>query len=244
MSLNAVPSPSETPQIVEKPKIVGSFRVDFYEDNKLFGSSFYSDGRCIKTIDYNTETKKKESETIYFYKKNGELDYAKKDGAIVSKDDYLEIDRSAGDSVFYYDVIKSKGVEFPFADIVPQEIKDISDILSIADNYSDFKTEDQREGNRRVLKFIGFNKTHRFHHSPMAMLIGEGDFIRVQDYELTLENNYPTKESLKTDDGELTKTYSYKDGQLAGVVYKFTDLQNRTNSLEKRFEYHGLNQKP
>ena len=67
--------------------------------------------------------------------------------------------------------------------------------------------------------------------------------ILVKNYELTLNNSFPIKESLKTDDGELTKTYSYNNGKLTAIVYQFTDLENRTRSLEKRFEYHELNQK-
>lgn len=90
-----------------------------------------------------------------------------------------------------------------------------------------------------MIRFTGFNKRLDFKNSPMALVIRNNSML-VKDYELTLENGYPTKESLETDDGELTKTYSYKDGKLVDVVYQFTDLENRTNSLEKRFEYHKL----
>ena len=93
------------------------------------------------------------------------------------------------------------------------------------------------------MKFTGFNKNIWFQPSTITLVAGNNP-IYIKDYELTLENSYPTKESLKTDDGELTKTYSYKDEKLIGVVYKFTDLENQTTSLTKRFEYHELNQKP
>ncbi len=78
----------------------------------------------------------------------------------------------------------------------------------------------------------------------VVLMLGNGDFINIKDYELTLENGFPLKEIYRTRDGDLSKTYSYKGGKLIGVVYLFTDLQNKSNSLEKRFEYHMLNQKP
>ena len=55
-----------------------------------------------------------------------------------------------------------------------------------------------------------------------------------------LENGFPLKEIYRTPDGDLTKTYSYKNGKVTDVVYLFTDLQNQTNSLKKRFEYKEM----
>lgn len=117
-------------------------------------------------------------------------------------------------------------------------VSNLSDVLSVADNYDDFKTESEIKGDRKTIKFIDFNKTIRFHYSPMSLLILKGDFITIRDYLLTLQNGFPALEVCRTSDGELTKTYSYKDGQLIGVVYRFTNLQNQSNSLEKRFHYH------
>lgn len=243
---NLVPQPVETPSSegIRNPTALGSFKVDCYEDNELFSTSFFRNGLYIKGIGYNTRTKKKENETTYLYKKNGQFDHATINGVLASKDENIEIERSFGDFDFRYAFLKSKGIEFPLADIVADEVSDLSEVLSTADNYTDFKREDRIEANKKIYKFIGFNKTCRFHNSTMASLIGNGDFINIKDYELTLENGFPLKEIYRTNDGELTKTYSYKDGRLTGLVYKFTDLKNQSNSLEKRFEYHELNQKP
>ena len=138
------------------------------------------------------------------------------------------------------ETLTSNTIKLPFAaEIITPEIDDLANIFSVAGNYDDFKKETTVKGNQKMIRFTGFNKRLDFKNSPMALVIRNNSML-VKDYELTLENGYPTKESLETDDGELTKTYSYKDGKLVDVVYQFTDLENRTNSLEKRFEYHKL----
>ena len=241
-----VPQPALTPfpADVRKSALAGNLRVDCYENNELFSTFFFQAGLYVKGITYNTQTRQKDREIAFFYKKTGELDHAKINGALASKEDSIEIRRAFDQLNFQYAIVKSKGIVFPLADIVADEVSDLSEVLSIADNYTDFKTENLIEGNQKTIKFIGFNKTSRFHNSPMALLIGNGDFITIRDYSLTLQNGFPLLEVYRTSVGELTKTYSYKDRQLTRLVYKFTDLQNKSTSLENRFEYHELNQKP
>lgn len=220
-----------------------SFKVDSYVDDQLESSDFYQNGRIYKRVAYNTQTKTQDGRVRYFYRKDGGLDRVE----IKESNEPIKIDpdlkRYKEDLEVQLRIIRSKGIDLPLPDIVESEIRDLSSILSASEHYSDFKPETQINGNQKVIKLVGFNKTGRFHYSIFAYLIGNGDFIKIQDYELTLENGFPTKESLKTDDGELTREYSYKDGKLIGVVYKFTDLENRTTSLTKRFEYHELSQK-
>lgn len=219
----------------------GNFRVDEYVDKELVRAAFFRDGLLVRGIAYNTQTKRKESEVEYFYTKDGDFERLK-----ITKGDPVLHDiftQSAKDLEFQSELLKSKGIEFPLPDIVTDAVSDLSRIFSIADNYSDFKTDTRIDGNQKVIKFIDFNKKVGFERSVMTFRAG-GIPILIKDYELTLENDSPTKESLKTDEGELIKTYSYKDGRLIGVVYQFTDLENQTNTLEKRFEYHELNQKP
>lgn len=241
VEVNLAVHTNETPIVDRnKPKNVGSFRVDLYENNELFSSYFYHNGLCVKYIAYNTETKKQESKVEYFYEKSGKLKQTKVIQGDDSKDAKLEFDKSNQDFQFQRNFLQSKGIDFPLAEIVNDEISDLSNVFSVADNYQDFKTETQTNGNQKVIKFIGFNKTSRFHNSPIVLLIGNGDFINIKDYELTLENGFPLKEIYQTRDGDLTKTYSYKNGKLIGVAYQFTDLKNQTNSLKKQFEYHEL----
>ena len=220
-----------------------TLRVDWYDNNELFESFFFQNGLCVKTITYNTQTKRKDGEMTFYYKANGEFDHAKINGAVPSKEQSLEIKRSDDEFDFRYGIVKSKGILFPLPELVGDEINDLSETLSIADNYDDFKTETQVEGDQKTIKFIGFNKTSRFHYSPMSLLTGNRDFITVKDYSLTLKKGFPLQEVYRINEGDLTKTYSYKDGQLISVAYKLTDLQKQTNSYEKRFEYHELNRK-
>lgn len=224
-------------------KKLGNFTVDAFIDNELERRSTYRDGLCVRDITFNTQTKKQESEIEYFYKKSGELDHVKMIQGDESPETQLEADKYFRDFVVQNQILNSKGIDFPLPDIAVDEVRDLSKILSVADNYSDFKTERRADGNQKVIKFVDFNKNIRFQPSTLTLVAGNNP-IQIRDFELILENDFPIKETLKTNDGELIKTYSYKDGHLIGVVYKFTDLENRTNSLEKRFEYHELNQKP
>jgi hypothetical protein len=152
----------------------------------------------------------------------------------------LEADHSEADFKVWRDFLESRDILFPLADIVYNDVSDLSNIFSIAENYTDFKTETQTDGNRKVIKLIGFNKTSRFNNSPISLLTGDGDFIHIQNYALTLERSFPVKEIYDTNKGEFTKTYSYKDGKLTRVAYRFTNLENKTNTLTKRFQYHRL----
>lgn len=222
---------------------IGKFRVSTYADEKLESLSYYQDGFIMKFVSFDAETKAPTTEIEYFYKDSGEFDHQK---VIRGKDvddsaQMLMENRQAQKEIqFQCDYLQSKGIRFPLADIVANDLSDLTTVLSVAENNNDFKTETQTNGNQKAIKFIGFNKTNRFHNSLIPLLIGKGDFINIKDYELTLENSFPSKEIYWTPDGELTKTYSYKNGNLTGVVYQFSGLEKQTNSLSKRFEYTEL----
>ena len=226
--------PSETPSIDNNN--IGSFRVDVYDGDRLTSRYFFYNGHLRKEISYNTEINVEEYVTEYSYAKNGNFERVK-----VTKGDVSMLEemftRSVKDLKVQTDFLRSKGIEFSLPGIVPNSASDLSRIFSIADNYNDFKTDIRVDGNQKIIKFNGFNKRTGYERGAMTFRSGSMPIL-IKDYELTLENSYPLKEQYKTDEGELTKEYSYKDGKLIGVVYKFTDLNNRTNSLEKRFEYH------
>lgn len=237
---------STTPSLTTESRSclgIGKFQVSTYTDGKFESLAYYQEGLIMKYGSFDVETKETTTEIEYFYKDNGELDHQKvirgKD-VDVSKEMLLETRQAQKEIQFQCDYLQSKGIRFPLADIVANDLSDLTTIFSVADNYRDFKTETQTDGNQKVIKFIGFNKTNRFHNSPIALLIGNGDFINIKDYELTLENRFPLKEIYRTHDGDLTKTYSYKDEKLIDVVYQFTDSRNQTSSLSKRFEYHEV----
>ena len=128
----------------------GSFRVDAFIDDKLVSRSFYRKGLCTKYITFNTETKRQESEVEYLYDNSGELSRTKvKQGAALS-DVELLAEKSYKDFMVQYSILQSKGIELPLPDIAADEVSDISNILSVADNYSDFKMETQNDGNRKT----------------------------------------------------------------------------------------------
>ncbi len=221
-----------------------SFRVDAYEDNELVSRSFFRKGLLIKSIWFNTQTKKQESEFEYFYKKNGELKRTKVKGESASIYSELEADKSERDFQFRLEILKSKNIEIPFAEMFGNEVNDLSEILSVADRYNDFRTEITENGNQKTIKFISFNKNIGLKHSIITMLIhmyGTKIYFMTKDYELTLEDNYPSKEIFNTNDGEVIREFFYKDGRVIKIVYRYTNLENQTNSLEKRFDYHRLN---
>lgn len=223
----------------------GNFQVDFYEDNELVSSTYYSYGRIFKVITYNTLTKKREIETRYFYKENGDIERVEVIAPERSEAVASEFKKIKKDLHIQLDVLESKGIRFQLPDIAEAEVRDLSTIFSIADNYSDFKTETKNHGKLRTISLLSFNKRIRFNYSAIPYLIGLSeevinDTILIKEYKLTLENRLPLKEIYTTGNGELTKTYSYNDGKLIRIVYQFTNIENRTNSLDKRFEYHEL----
>lgn len=224
---------------INKTKNSKNFRVDSYEENKLFNRYFFRNDLLVKSIGYNTQTNRKESEIKYFYKKNGEYDRLEIVEGNQLKELIPEIEESVRDFYFQSQLLLSNNIEFPLFDIVGAEINDLAKILSTKDNYNDFKIETQIDGNQIVIKLIDFNKKIRFDHSAITFVTGNS-LILIKDYELKLENNFPSKEIYKTDNGELTKTYSYKDGKLTNVIYQFTNSENQINTLTKRFEYHQL----
>lgn len=222
---------------------VGIFQVNTYKDRKIESISEYRDGLLLKYVLLNSKTKEPTAEIEYFYKSNGELDHQKVirgDFVDISEETVMENRQAQKEIQFQCVYLRSKGIGFPLADIVADEMSDLATVFSIAENCHDFKIETQTKENRKVIKFSGFNKTMRFHNSPIALLISNGDFINIKDYELTLENGFPLKEIYSTPEGKLTKMYFYENGKLTGVVYRFIDLQKQTKSLTKRFEYKDL----
>ena len=218
---------------------LGTFRVDAFIDNELVSRSTYLKGLCIRYITFNTETKRQESEIEYFYKQGGELYQTKVIQGDDSREAQLEAEKSNQDLCFQYNILQSKGIEIPLPDIAADEVRDISNILSVADNYSDFKTETQNHGNRNIIKFVGFNKNIRFDPSTITLVVGNNP-IHIKDYEIILEHRYPSKEVLTIEGGELIKMFTYKDGRLVRLIYRFTDDESHTSILEKRFEYREL----
>lgn len=214
-----------------------SLRVDIHENDKLISRCFFNEERLQEEILYNTETNSEEFVIRYFYKNDGRFERLEvSDGG--SPDFNILFRQRAENFEVHREILRSNSIKLPIAaEIIAREVDDLANIFSAADGYDDFKRESKVSGNKKVIKFVGFNKRLDFKNSPIA-LVTDNDSILIKDYELVLDNSYPTKEFVKTDDGTLSKVYNYKDGRLTGIVYRFTDRNNQTNSLVKRFVYY------
>lgn len=213
-----------------------SFRVDAYEDDELVARYLYDKGLLQEGISYNVQTKEQELITKYYYKENGEYDQLE---VTKGKNKVLEqfYNKLGRDYYFQYEFLQSKNIKLPVAaEILSSEVRDLSNVLSVADKYNDFKKEAEINGNQTTIRFIGFNKNIRFYPSTITLFIPENTIIN--DYELILKDNYLQKELYRIFDGELTREYSYdKDKKIVKVIYKFSGAEIQS-SLEKRFNFH------
>jgi hypothetical protein len=215
----------------------GNFKVDIYEDNNLIGSYLYDNGLLQQELFPANSSENQEQITKYYYKENGVYDRLEViKGQDSTSDDWL--DRLMRDFQFHRETLNAKGIQFPLAsELLSSEVSDLSNVLSVANGYDDFKKETITEENRKIIRFVGFNKNIRFYPSYITMFIPENTFIK--DYELTLTDNFPQKEVYKTDDGVLVREYFYSNKKIVKVMNKFID-KNDDSSFERRFEYQKL----
>jgi len=210
-------------------------KIDVYEDNILVSSYFYDKGLLLEEVFSFTSSNSEEATIKYYYKENGEYDKLEIiKGQEISSDKWL--DRLMLDFQFQYEVLKSKNIQLPLAtEILSNEVRDLSNVLSIAEVENDFKKETKTTKNRKIIKFIGFNKNIRLYPSYITMFIPDNTFIK--DYELTLVDNYPHKEVYKTDGGELTREYFYNDKKIVKVLNTFKGKDEEL-SFERKFNYY------
>lgn len=213
-------------------------KVDVYEGGELVSSCVYEGGLLREEIDYKSDPSGQDHVIKYYYKGGGEYDRLEITSGQASVFDEI-FDRSMRDFRTQSEYLRSKNIRLPAAaEILSGEVSDLSNVLSVADNYRDFKREAQADGSQKVFRFVGFNKNIRFHPSTITAFIHENEIIK--DYELTLKDDYPQTESYKTGEGELTKEYFYDDERkIVRLIYKFKSKEDQS-SLEKKFDYHIL----
>ncbi|GHV43009.1 hypothetical protein FACS1894180_0850 [Bacteroidia bacterium] len=208
--------------------------IDVFEDDKRDFTFVYNEqDLLIETILYNTHTDSIESKSQFHYQ-NGIFDY-------VSQNSVKDIDYTQDVLNYLYqrDYLISKGINFQHPEIISSEISDISNVLSVAENYDDFKTDSIINGSKKTVKFIGFNKNIRFYPSYITMFIPDNTFII--DYEYTVNKNHLETEKYILDDGTLLRTYFYDKERVIKVEYLFTEKESgETFSFEKRFEYSPI----
>lgn len=244
LSQNEAPVASQTTSAsgngsIENRAKKANIRVDTYEDGKLVNRHFFLNGELLKLVTYNVELGTEEFEIDYNFSDGGGFESLKviKGNEPVLSEYFTE---EAMNFQLQSRILRSKSVVLPNAEIVPDLVSDISWFLSSPDSYPEVKAETSTHEGRKILKLRHLNKKIGYERSRMIFRSG-GIPILVREYRLTMEDQFPTEEYVKTDGGELVRTYVYTGERLTGVSSKFTDLENRTNSLEKRFEYHELN---
>lgn len=231
----------KTTTVETKPVVTEILKVEEYEDGKLIGISFFESGLLKKDITYNTQNNTEEFVTKYHYDKNGK--YQKME--YLKKPDYLEggvldeiNDQDIKDFEYQVDFLKSKDITFNLPNLVADEVAALAHILSVADNYKDYKKEVIQKGNNKIIKFKEFNKNMGFRRSRMETFIHADENVPIKDYELILENNHPVKEIYTAKDRVLTKNYFYEDKKLVKVLWSIIGPWKVT--LEKKFVYTYL----
>ncbi|GHV45422.1 hypothetical protein FACS1894180_7940 [Bacteroidia bacterium] len=203
-----------------------------YQDSIKSNVYYYHKFLLIKEEVYNTSNGQVYTIIEYRYNKN---DF---DTLIVHGID-MNYDRYKRDDIVRYDFIQSKEINVLFSEIISSEISDFANVLSVAENYDDFKTDSIINGSKKTVKFIGFNKNIRFYPSYITMFIPDNTFII--DYEYTVNKNHLETEKYILDDGTLLRTYFYDKERVIKVEYLFTEKESgETFSFEKRFEYSPI----
>ncbi len=222
-----------------------SFKINVYEDNdeyknELLSSYLYKDALLQEVITYNTQTKKQECHTKFYYKENAQYDRFEvlKGSEPICEELKESAERSEGDYQVQIEFLHSKNIKIPFAPL-SSEVSDLSKVLSIMDNYDGLKKETEINGNQKAIRFFGLNKRIRFYPSSITLFIDEQSLIK--NYELILREGFPQKEFYKTENGEFTREYFYDDEQkIVKIVCKFTGEVYVYSHSETRFEYQKI----
>ncbi|MGC4129277.1 MAG: hypothetical protein QM564_06890 [Bergeyella sp.] len=203
--------------------------INEYVDNKKVSTYYYNSSQVLEKEEiYNTDTNTIESELEYHYKNNSF------DTLIVKKGIDLEYDHLVRDNKAAYEIVSANGIKFLYPEIVSNEIRDISNILSVVEE-SDIK-ETKTDGNKQTISFTGLNKNIRFYPSDISGFIPETTVLI--DYQYTLDRDLITAEKYVTNSGVLVKTYSYNSEKISKILYEFDSKEHGKVSFEKRFDYN------
>ena len=220
----------------------GDFRVDEYESKKLLAQYFYQKELLKKVSYYDSKTGTEEGRIVYSYDGDRKL---KKVGVIKGEE--------FGDTVHWgkynlrlrKEFLETKNIEFPSGlDFISDEVRDLAKMFYEIDE-NDFKGKIENDGTKKVLKFSDLNKKLSFVDRRRAIRLYSytsdffGEDVFVNEYELTLKDNYPVKEVYITRKGSLTREYLYKHRKIIAVTNKFLGKDKKV-SFERRFEYHKL----
>ncbi len=220
--------------------VTGKWRIDEYEDDRRISSFFYENGVLMQRIVYELPDDQTISVTNYHYSANNKFDRIES-----SEDDsYGDSLQSKMEREFYLQseyLELRKQLKLPVSkSLLFSEVGDLDTMLSVADNDSSFKKEIKEDGDRKIIKFPEIDKRFRFYQSSyIGLFINVPDRDVIYNYELTLNNNYPTKEIYVTNVGKLVREYTYENNRVVRVLNKFTTESNELR-LERRFAYYRL----
>ncbi len=206
-----------------------NFKITEFQDNIRTNIYYYNgDNLLNEQFIYNHDNT---TNCIIQYSYNDN----KFDSLKVKKGVDLEYNQLMLDDISAYDYLLSKGIKIKFPEIVFSEIRDISNILSVADEYSDFKIDTKIIKNEKIISFIGFNKNIRFYPSYLTRFIHENEIIK--DYVYAVEDDNVQWEKFLLYDGVLKRTYTYnRNNTIAKVLYEFNSVRGKL-LFEKKFEY-------
>lgn len=207
----------------EQQKKTNSTYIDELQEGKKVSRYEYVNDTISKVISYNSDTGEIEKEIKYL---NGIPDY---------KND-LDLEQEFLNYKEFLNTLVTHEIKPINPIILGSDLNDLSTVLSVADNYNDFKKETSVKDKITTMNFVKLNKNIRFSPSLITMFIPDNTIIT--DYELVVEKQQPLKEFYRTKDGRLVKEYIYQDGRLKKILYRTLDNQNRASIVfEKKFEY-------
>lgn len=203
-----------------------AIKIDEFVDNKIVCSYIYQK-QISKVIVFDEKEKKT---GVTFYKNN-------KPYNVKDRTDKLDLEERAKDLKVQLTYLKNKKIQIGYPETIESEIKEISKILSVADNYSDFQSFDvTSENNSRTIKLINFNKRIYFKNSDIEEFLHPGTMII--NYTLEINGGRLVREIYDLETGQLERVYYYNQrNDLVRVLYSMQTKDKKFYSKEKRFVY-------
>jgi len=202
--------------------------IDILENGKRFFTYVYNEQNLpIESILYNEQTNNIESKSKYNYQ-NGKFSYVSLSN--IKDADYTQ---SVLNYLYQAKYLSTKGIKIEHPEIVGSEIGDITTILTVGNNYDDFKKDSLVNGSEKTIIYKNFNKKIRFYPSNITQFIPEDEIIK--EYNLVIKDSLPIKETFLLDNNQsLKREYFYDKNRIKKITYVSSDPNNK---LQREFIY-------
>lgn len=202
--------------------------IDILENGKRFFTYVYNEQNLpIESILYNEQTNNIESKSKYNYQ-NGKFSYVSLSN--IKDADYTQ---SVLNYLYQAKYLSTKGIKIEHPEIVGSEIGDITTILTVGNNYDDFKKDSLVNGSEKTIIYKNFNKKIRFYPSNITQFIPEDEIIK--EYNLVIKDSLPIKETFLLDNNQsLKREYFYDKNSIKKITYVSSDPNNK---LQREFIY-------